>query len=664
MTQKIMGTISEPKGKKENWRVIQRVILPDAKDTDVIPLYIDSGVGYSNLAATMDSATENVALGSATSSGDAFTEAILDKRSMIVALGDRVSFATYFNAFPASYWRRWTSVEKIQLVVKTEGEGTVAINRSNAKGSQQRVDSFAVKGQATTVVDLNLKPFGDGGWYWFDLVAKAKGFKLVEAHYQTIDNGNEGSYSLGITTFNRPDYCAATAKVIADNDDIRGKLKEIIIVDQGTQKVQDEDGFDETAEKLGNQLKIINQKNVGGSGGFSRAMYEASENSDADYLILLDDDIMLEPESFLRQTAFADYSRRPTIVGGHFFDLYNRPSLYVYGETIDHYRFLPAKPNEVMAHYHDFSSSSLRETPWLHRRYDVDYNGWWMCLIPTKIIRDIGLSLPVFIKWDDMEYGLRAKEAGYPTVSLPGAAIWHISWADKDDATDWQAYFHIRNRIITSLLHSDFEMGGRLVRETQYEDIKHLVSMQYYTQTVRNMGYQDLIQGPDQLHDLLTERLPEVRGLAKNFPDSTYETDPEAFPMAKPNKPRKKPNDFKHVWGIRAIPVMGKALARQLSSAFKSGSTEHPEANIAHQDAKWYRLAQYDSVVVTNAEGTASSWYRRDSELLQELGVESANAHAKLLKEWPRLRKEYREALSEITSTAAWKKTFDKITEE
>ena len=26
-----------------------------------------------------------------------------------------ISFATYFNAFPASYWRRWTTVARIQL---------------------------------------------------------------------------------------------------------------------------------------------------------------------------------------------------------------------------------------------------------------------------------------------------------------------------------------------------------------------------------------------------------------------------------------------------------------------------------------------------------------------------------------------------------------------
>ena len=65
---------------------------------------------------------------------------------------------------------------------------------------------------------------------------------------------------------------------------------------------------------------------------------------------------------------------------------------------------------------------SLRSSRWLHKRADVDFNGWFMCLIPRVVLEEIGLSLPVFIKWDDSDFGLRAKQAGYPTVSFPGAA--------------------------------------------------------------------------------------------------------------------------------------------------------------------------------------------------------------------------------------------------
>ena len=114
----------------------------------------------------------------------------------------------------------------------------------------------------------------------------------------------------------------------------------------------------------------------------------------------------------------------------------------------------------------DFSARNLRSTRWLHQRVDVDFNGWFMCLIPRAVLEEIGLSLPLFIKWDDSEFGLRAKAAGYPTVTFPGAAVWHIPWTDKNDALDWQAYFHQRNRFVAALLHSPYPNGGRMVRES------------------------------------------------------------------------------------------------------------------------------------------------------------------------------------------------------
>ena len=76
-----------------------------------------------------------------------------------------------------------------------------------------------------------------------------------------------------------------------------------------------------------------------------------------------------------------------------------------------------------------------------------------MCLIPRAVAEDVGLPLPLFIKWDDAEYGLRARSRGYRTATVPGIAIWHMSFLEKDDTSDWQAYFHYRNRLVAAALH-------------------------------------------------------------------------------------------------------------------------------------------------------------------------------------------------------------------
>ncbi len=155
-------------------------------------------------------------------------------------------------------------------------------------------------------------------------------------------------------------------------------------------------------------------------------------------------------------------------------------------------------------------------------------------------MRAIGLSLPVFIKWDDAEYGLRAKKAGYPTVSLPGAGgVWHMSWVDKDDLVGWQAYFHERNRIITALLHSPpYERGGRVVKESQFMDIKHLISMQYYTEAGRLLAQRDVLDGPDALHPVIGTKLPQIRQMAAEFDDAVAAKDADLYPPVHVDKPR------------------------------------------------------------------------------------------------------------------------------
>ena len=45
------------------------------------------------------------------------------------------SFGTYFNAFPASYWRRWTPVRRIRLTIRTAGSGHLIVMRSTARGN-------------------------------------------------------------------------------------------------------------------------------------------------------------------------------------------------------------------------------------------------------------------------------------------------------------------------------------------------------------------------------------------------------------------------------------------------------------------------------------------------------------------------------------------------
>ena len=76
-------------------------------------------------------------------------------------------------------------------------------------------------------------------------------------------------------------------------------------------------------------------------------------------------------------------------------------------------------------------------------------------------------------------------------------------------------------------------------------------------------------------------------------------------------------------------------------------------------DAKWYRIARYDSAVVSMPDGKSAALYQRDPEMFRDLMKRTLEIHARFQREWPRLAAEYRQALGDVTSPETWEKTFE-----
>jgi galactofuranosylgalactofuranosylrhamnosyl-N-acetylglucosaminyl-diphospho-decaprenol beta-1,5/1,6-galactofuranosyltransferase len=655
-------------------RVLQRQIMPIDRDFDVFALYVDPEdakldadkyeIGGDRAAKDLN----NAAIRQSTSTGKGIhPEQIESRTALRVRSGERLSFGTYFNAFPASYWRRWTVVSEVRLTVDVSGRGaTVIVYRSLANGRSQRVDSAGTGSEAkgTFTFELPLKPFIDGGWYWYNVIAGDDDAVVESAEWSAevpADRVAHGTADIAITTMNRPDFVAKLVAQLGD-EMLKPYLDTVMVMEQGTQKMADSELFPAAEAALGDKLRIIEQGNLGGSGGYARGQLESLRKGTATYALMMDDDVVCEPEGIIRAITFGDLARRPTIVGGHMFSLYNKSQLHSFGEIVQPWRFWWMTPLDGYSQW-DLSARNIRSARWLHKRVDVDFNGWFMCLIPRAVIAEIGLSLPLFIKWDDAEYGLRAKAAGFPTVTFPGAAVWHVPWTDKNDALDWQAYYHVRNRFVAALLHSPYPRGGRMIREDLNHTVAHLVSMQYSTVEIRHLALEDVLSGPQHLHPTLPTRLTEVNAHRKKFTDAQLHPDRDAFPDVRRKKPPRKGRDVVEVPGrLSQLVTAGLAPIRHLRPT-RDLSRSHPEADIRAIDAKWYRLASYDSAVVSMNDGTSAALYQRDPQKFRELVARTAELHQRLAREWPRLAEEYRAALPHVTSPAAWEQTFRPWTE-
>jgi galactofuranosylgalactofuranosylrhamnosyl-N-acetylglucosaminyl-diphospho-decaprenol beta-1,5/1,6-galactofuranosyltransferase len=638
--------------------VLQRLVLPPDADFDTLPLYVEGGVALPGPELPPGTRSELADLAKPATVEPIHPDLVLGRRSMRIPAGTRVSFATYFNAFPASYWRRWTFVDKVVLRVGVQGAADVLVYRSSARGDQHRMAKETVGNGGLAEFELPLDMFGDGGWYWFDIVAGMEDATLEFAEWSApVVPEESGRISIAITTFNRPSDCVLLLKTLSADPQALSLIDSVFVIDQGTQKVEDDPDFADAAAVLGDHLKMVHQPNHGGSGGFSRGMYETTFGEQSRYVLLLDDDALVEPEGILRAVTFADLCRTPTIVGGHMLNMHVKSTLHAFGERVNRYRFWwSADPHTKNSH--NFAEAPLRTTRWLHRRVDVDYNGWWMCLIPTDVVRDLGLALPIFIKWDDAEYALRAKEAGVPTVTLPGAAVWHVNWADKDDAVDWQAYHHARNRILVALLHSPYPRGGRLLVESMAAQLKHAISMQYSTAELRLWALEDILEGPVHLHRDLPTKLGEIRAYRAGQDDALIEKDPLAFPTVKRVKPPKRGKDPTEPKGLLGRYLGAAAGVYRQMQPVRATSTKNPEARVPAMDARWRLLSQFDSAVVSTADGSGASWYKRDRTRFSDIMRRSVLLHEKLAVNWDSLAEQYREAAPDLTDPKAWMPTW------
>ena len=578
------------------------------------------------------------------------------RTSLEIGAESEVSFATYFNAFPASYWRRWSTLDAVVLRVELTGSARVDVYRSKATGARITVSGAPIAspdGPGVVEFEVSLAPFEDGGWIWFDITTDTAVTLHSAAWYAPVDAPGRADIAVGIPTFNRPADCVSALAALTSDPLVDAVIGAVIVSDQGTSKAKEHPDFAAAAAPLGDRLSIHNQPNLGGSGGYSRVMMEALRRTDCAQILFMDDDIRIEPDSILRALALSRFAKSPTLIGGQMLNLQEPSHLHVMGEVVNRANFMWT--NAPFTEYdHDFAKYPLLDdsddtkSRLLHRRIDVDYNGWWMCMIPREVAEELGQPLPLFIKWDDADYGLRAAEHGYPTVTLPGTAIWHMAWSDKDDAIDWQAYFHLRNRLVVSALHWDAPIKGLLASSLK-ATIKHLMCLEYSTVAIQNKALADFLAGPEHIFSILESALPEVRKMRSEYPDAVVLPGATSLPRPTGRTRVHKPPV--------SLPAIGFRLARGVLHQLRQEDPQHherPQLNIPTQDARWFLLCNVDGVTVTTADGRGVVYRQRDRAKMFALLRTSLRQHIRLARKYNRMRKVYRDARPALSSQQKW----------
>ena len=578
-----------------------------------------------------------------------------DRTRIRLTPGTHVTTNTYWGRLHATYWQRWTAVRELRVELRASGAGRVWLMASDTNKVQRAVDVVAVDGDTTVSLTGAVDRFLDGGGMWLEMATDVGELTVSDVRWTVARPGPARPTSMTICTFNRVDDCLNTLQALGDDPEALSALALVRVVDQGTDPLESRTRFASVSEGLGSMLRYQRQPNLGGAGGFTRGLFEATAGDpDDDHdVLLMDDDVLLDPEIVVRLTGFAACTTHPTIVGGQMLNLLHPGHVHITAEYA-----LPEKLKVGIPVPGSMSEGFLlgrdeRLLPMVQdRRVDTEYNGWWSCLIPASIVRAIGYPLPLFFQWDDVEFGYRAREHGFPTVSLPGAGVWHadFGWKDWDE---WHRYFNQRNGLITAALRTGFDR--RVVASTVVELLaQYLVAMQYGLAATLLQAVDDFLEGPSVLDDGSAAAAAEIRRIRAAYPEtaavSMTELDLDFRETQVHLAPGGKPSKMLLTWAKRAL-MQGTGRV-----PFRTGMVPAGEAH-------WWHVSLFERAVVTDMAETGVRVRTRDRDRLRELCVRGARTVRRLHADGPAVAQRWRDAAPRLTARENWARLYD-VTED
>ena len=558
---------------------------------------------------------------------------------------------TYWGRFHATYWQRWTAVGEVEVTAQVSGSGRVRLMASDANKVARIVAAEDVRAADRLTVRLvaQIDRFVDGGGLWLELTTESASLTVEDVRWTVAPPRTPRPTAVVICTYNRVDDCLNTLTAMADDPEALAAVESVVVVDQGSDPIDARPRFAAVSDRFGPRLRHLRQPNLGGAGGFTRGMIEATNGAPADDrdVLLMDDDVLLEPEILVRLTAFATATTHPTIVGGQMLNLLHPAHLHISAEYADPELLSAGRPMPGALKESYLLGHDERDLPTVQdQRIDTEYNGWWACLIPARIIRAIGLPLPMFFQWDDVEYGYRARAHGFPTVSLPGAGVWHadFGWKDWDE---WHRYFNMRNGLITAALHAPFSVR-RIGRTVGVQLAQYLAAMQYGLAATMIQAIDDFLRGPSALADGSVGAAAEVRRLRAAYPETVMR------PVSSLD------GDFRDMLVVRAANAPGREVLTWLKRvAFVlTDKAPHETGMVLAGESYWWHVSTFRRAVITDMSEQGLRVRTRDRARAVALARQGARSLRRLMTEGPTVAAQYRDAMGTLTSRENWARLY------
>ena len=171
----------------------------------------------------------------------------------------------------------------------------------------------------------------------------------------------------------------------------------------------------------------------------------------ADYILLLNDDTVVAPDFLDTLLEAAETTPGAGILGSKIYYFDEPQKVWFAGARFDYETCMLTTPGSGLLD--DGSRSEPLES---------DYITGCALLIKRQVVERIGLlDERYFLYWEDVDWGLRTKKAGFKNVVVPQSRIWHkVSASSGGMDSPLRAYHKTRGHLSLAKVHTPWALSS------------------------------------------------------------------------------------------------------------------------------------------------------------------------------------------------------------
>ena len=414
-----------------------------------------------------------------------------DEGCLAVARYNACDFMTYLNSFSFKKWKEYTKARRFFLRLDIKGDFRLQIKgyhlvQNTAHKKQYSTQVFSCPERTTIDVEI---PETEETLMSFDINTETDCFVYGGSYYTVVDESelNQVELSIATVTFQKEDFIKKNLEIIRREllaDEKIGPHLYVHVIDNGRTL--------DRKEIESEHIFCHPNKNVGGSGGFTRGMMESLRQTPAaTNVLLMDDDVEVLSESIrrtyilllLQKEEYKEHFISGAMLRFENMDEFHEDVGFVtqdgYQLTLKGKRTLNKKERIL---YNEEFDTNLEDT----------YAGWWYCCVPASVIRKNGYALPLFIRVDDTEYSLRSHAK---FITMNGICVWHLGFVTKFNY--FLEYYQVfRNFLIASACNGNIPMQDRVMQHFVGQFLTEILRYNYKAAEFFIDAIRDFLKGP------------------------------------------------------------------------------------------------------------------------------------------------------------------------